>query len=276
MPMSAQNMASNFSATSTSIAKALYVCSICRTKKKACDKQLPRCGYCTKRGLQCAYHAVIDKDLPDDHADRPFVLFFAKTQHAHARTTPKSVNDNTLNNAPQSLDAAMHSQVTLVFESLRVSFRTICEQYLHGFNQWLPVVCPSTFLKMQSIYIILPADWSVLLLTSCLLVMRPPVPLSKDHSPSSMESFFVFVKMLFTQTQAELSASIALAQAGTLLAAYEYACARPDAAYVSLNTCVGMMQTLGFDRPSDELDGTKQLGNPEAWNVWWCIVVLQR
>jgi Fungal Zn(2)-Cys(6) binuclear cluster domain len=34
---------------------AKQVCSTCKTRKKGCDKQLPSCGYCSKRNLRCIY-----------------------------------------------------------------------------------------------------------------------------------------------------------------------------------------------------------------------------
>ena len=40
---------------------APHVCSTCKLRKKGCDKQLPSCGYCTKRKLGCRY----DDPYPD-------------------------------------------------------------------------------------------------------------------------------------------------------------------------------------------------------------------
>ena len=38
----------------------------CRVRKKGCDKQLPKCGYCSRRGLDCVYH-----DAPPSHEPQP-------------------------------------------------------------------------------------------------------------------------------------------------------------------------------------------------------------
>ena len=256
----------------TSKGKAHLVCGNCRAKKKACDKKLPTCSYCAKRELRCFYQTNTDDQL------RPFVVFSTKSQHSQITSLTSSTSLTSLSPGgnQQPLSVTVQSHVTRLLQEFDTSFQSVSDKYLRGLNQWLPVICPSTFLEMQSKYIILPTDQSRRCLAVCLLVARPPIPPSREQSSSITEPLYVFVKMLFAQIQAEEPASIAMAQAGVLLAAYEYACARPDAAYISLNTCVGMAQTLSLDINIEGSDTAPRHKTRERSNLWWGIVILQR
>ncbi len=88
------------------------------------------------------------------------------------------------------------------------------------------------------------ADVSVLVLAMCLVVLDP-----YDEGKVSIGhvALYGLVKMIFAQVQAIVTTTTYLVQAGVILAAYEYACGRPDAAFVSIGTVARMGQSLGME-----------------------------
>lgn len=177
-----------------------------------------------------------------------------------------------------NLDTVLNLQVTRAHEAMRVSFHETSKRYFHDFQVWLPIICPTLFRSTLSQCIIPPADFSVLKLAMYLTTTAPP---AATFNRSVSDPLYVFVKMLLSQVQAEMCASIRLVQANLLLSVYEYACGRPEAAYNSLGTCLGMAYTLRIN-DSKDLEARSMhekgvtLGYREAWNVWWGIVIIQR
>ena len=272
--------------------RAPHVCTTCKAKKKACDKYLPRCGYCTTRSLDCSYD-LDDCFSPDADVDAgvPFLLFCTPAQiwkqHSTWRAThtfPERLSlpsDLSSPNEPVTLDSILNLQVTRILQATGLSFHEISEQYFQDFHVWLPVICPSLFQETLAQYIVPPADFSLLKLAICLVTVHPTSPAS-EHSPNGgPESLYVFVKMLLSQVQAELCASVPLVQASLLISTYEYACGRPEKAYISMGMGVGMAYTLRINSYRDlqamSLHGAgARLKVREAWNVWWGLIILQR
>jgi len=89
------------------------------------------------------------------------------------------------------------------------------------------------------------------------------------------------MRMSFTRVQTALTASTRLIQTGLLLTAYEYACGRPHAAYISIGTCVRMASILGIDkynRPNETFNGDTAtgIGSLEVQNIYWAMIMLER
>lgn len=268
--------------------RAHHVCATCKTRKKACDKLLPRCGYCSKRGLACTYETA-NRPLPGIGTDSgtPFLVFLTGSQYSTSKSahrspdhcSPSSIHSNT--NGRLDLNTTLNVHVVQTLTNLEKSLPEISEQYFQGLHTWLPIICPRIFQEDMSAYIVPPADWSIRTLAMSLLVVRPPTASAGNSATDAPEPIYVFVKMLLSQVQAEVFASISLLQAGVLLSAYEYACGHPEAAYVSLEACVGMAHILRVNecqnlRTTEPPDKRDQFRLREKWNTWWGIVILQR
>jgi hypothetical protein len=71
--------------------------------------------------------------------------------------------------------------------------------------------------------------------------------------------------------------SVPLIQASLLLAMYEYASGRADAALAMAAACSRMAYAAGIHTSRrDNVDATSRLEVQEAWNLWWGIVVCER
>jgi hypothetical protein len=60
----------------------------------------------------------------------------------------------------------------------------------------------------------------------------------------SQQALYPELKTLFTRLQYRVTGSIRLIQAGLLLTVYEYACGKPDDAYISIGTCARLASVI--------------------------------
>jgi hypothetical protein len=267
--------------------RASHVCTICKARKKACDKYIPNCGYCKKRGLTCSYDlehfSTSDNDV---ETGVPFLLFSSPSELSKRKTVskPNCVFSDQHSLFPSkdeaiSLDATLNLQVNRMMQATGFTFQEISERYFQGFHVWLPVICPTLLESTCSHYIVPPADISVLILAIYLIVLCPPSASHRNPNEVGPEQLYVFVKMLASQVQAGISGTDPLLQASILISAYEYASGRPETAYISINSCLGMAFILGVNEYRDpqflnnEVD---RLKSRESWNIWWGLVILQR
>ncbi|GAD95623.1 pantothenate transporter, putative [Paecilomyces variotii No. 5] len=182
---------------------------------------------------------------------------------------------------PMTLDFRLDLQVQRVIQSTNLALTEILDRFFNGFHRWLPVVCPGLFYEIlrkrdDSLPI---ADYSVLVLSMCLVTLQPPSEiLSSSISPKDL---YFMVKMMLAHVQSVICTSPSLIQASLLLAAYEYACGRPEMALISVGTCSRMAQSIGIDKRSS-VQNERQCHDDlkrralEERNIWWGIVILER
>ncbi|KAI1140225.1 hypothetical protein F5Y05DRAFT_377590 [Hypoxylon sp. FL0543] len=274
---------------------AQRVCSTCKLRKKGCDKKLPVCGYCAKRGLQCTYH---DNDSgilfgPAPSKDGIVAMSLPAWQRQRlslSEGTPNlvaSLLQPGLFNAPllagglSPIDETVFQQVCSIYQSLRLTFHEASTRFFQNFQSWLPIITPERLYPaiVAAEYRTPSADLSILLLSICLVTTRPHDDTSTQATGPA--ALYVLVKMLYAQVQAIVQATTLLTQAGLIISAYEYASSQLDSAYVSIGACARMGQTIGIDKAGLRLaethtDAESRLKAMEQWNLWWGIIILER
>jgi hypothetical protein len=262
--------------------KADHVCGTCKAKKKRCDKALPVCGYCSKRNLSCSYDsaaAAADDADPAGHAPAvqlPRDWHRSGSSGLHADATSSSLP---LTETPKlsSLDATVNRHLNDVLQDINLPVEAISVGFFQGFHKWLPIISPRTLRDQVSQNILYPADSALLLLTMALFVECSPKAPPRDAPEAALNPLFVFLRMLTAQVQTERPLSLRLLQTHVLLAAYEYCSGRPEVAYVSLNTCVGMGQAMQMPEYGKLRGDFGELcRSAEIVNTWWATVILQR
>ena len=244
--------------------RASRVCRVCKARKKGCDRQMPRCGYCASRNLVCNYD-----DLPAIPSGSVAV---------------GTISDLLACTTAVTLDDMLNLQVCHVIQRTGLSIHETSERFFRYFHSWLPVISPALFHEAADKFQpgIPPADFSVLLLAMYLIALHPSGDVRTPQTqPVYPEELWLTVKMFLGHVQALICASTRLVQASILIAAYEYACGRLDAADLSIGTCARMASILGIHRRDK---GTNQLlpnansiaRATEAWNVWWGVIILER
>ncbi|KAG9784272.1 hypothetical protein KCU88_g2853, partial [Aureobasidium melanogenum] len=277
--------------------RAPRACQTCKARKRGCDKRLPDCGYCSRRGLVCRY------DTPElNGRGAAWVMYTCTPGPSQVLTggslslpapSPRSAASSwqslfgctSLATSRAALDGTVHAEVARLLSPWDLS-DLIDERALGNLDRCLPVVSPqllcATATEARLAAQPPPADFSLLLLAIRLLVL-PPRPACPGHEASSDE-IYQFIKILLAQVQAVAGVSTRLVQAALLACAYEHASDRRDAACVSIAACARMALVLGIDQdPEPRLksllaheESASVQGVLEGWNVWWGIVILER
>ena len=177
------------------------------------------------------------------------------------------------------LTELLYLQVSSAIDFSNWSLRDMQDRFFHGFHTWLPIISPQHFCEA-----ILdgqdhtPSAYFSVLLLAMYLVVSQPEPDTVRQSTSYLRNLYMTVRSAFTQVQAVACASIPLIQAGTLIAAYEYACGRPNAAYISIGTCARMGGLLGIDQGKARWSEADSKGESTLVkrNVRWGIIMLER
>ncbi|KAJ0418605.1 hypothetical protein BJY00DRAFT_314756 [Aspergillus carlsbadensis] len=256
--------------------RAANVCVNCKARKKKCDKSLPTCGYCVRKGLKCQYR-------------RPrFIPHHVRSIEGVAGNYQSLVSEPEFNPivhpSPLHLTAApSQSENPLSLEAQRIIrttgryFDEISVRYFQTVHSYVPIIARNHFhSNLISFGASQEPDFAILLLAMCLLTYRFE-PRRDDTS------LYLSARSLFFQAQALCKPSLRLVQAGILLAVHEYSCRSPEQALITIGGCVRMAHTAGLERPtctpatgrSDTVERNDGSVDEHA-NTWWAMLIYER
>ena len=191
---------------------------------------------------------------------------------------PSSLLDPKTLVEPKTFDSILHLQVCHIIGAYGKYVDDISVRYFQGVHRWLPVISRHRFHdRLVNFQDPATADFSILLLTMCLITSQPALG-SEDES-SNQETLYLTTKMLFAHAQAFNPNSTNMIQAALLIATYEYAHGMSDAAYISIGTCARMAFAAGLQKsrvPQMFIDDRSRLKDAEEKNLWWGIVICER
>ncbi|KAF2229471.1 hypothetical protein EV356DRAFT_455759 [Viridothelium virens] len=268
---------------------ASQVCAHCKTRKKKCDKALPRCGYCVRKELSCLYGQEQEPPPPPSPPSTgnravtaPPISFQAVSLTIPAEPTASS-------------EAKLYLQVLGLIRETGQFVDDVSARYFHGVHRYLPIISRTRFHNnLITLGATSSAGFSVLLVAICLASSSPELGrrtgyVSGEIRQVTRRSLYLAARSLFAQVQACFRPSVHLIQAGLLLAVYEYVNGRPDEAFASIAGCARMAyaarihlcnhsgpQTPSFPEASADKDAYLQLQSQEAANTWWGIVIYER
>ncbi|KAK8030428.1 hypothetical protein PG990_000162 [Apiospora arundinis] len=274
---------------------ALFVCTLCKARKKKCDKQLPRCSYCVKNDLQCIYEPVT-RNHAGQHQQKQ-----RQPRPTHTTTPPSSASPPTLS-VPPDVSIGPENLHRQVHQLIRASGRFVDDvstSYFHGLHLYMPIVSRTRFHdNLVALCAIPSADFSVLLLSMHLVTLDPFVRdrTEKNHrphdgassttiggstKPDTQQSLYMTTKSLFAQVQSTVPPSIRLVQAGILIALYEYTRGEADQAFITISLCARLAYAAGLHRSVGRCPDVwdRHGARPEALeesNTWWGIVIWER
>ncbi|KAJ5732208.1 hypothetical protein N7493_003689 [Penicillium malachiteum] len=116
------------------------------------------------------------------------------------------------------------------------------------------------------------------------LVTLDPQALEDNTTPMiAPQTLYVELRMCFDRVQAQFTASSRLIQAALLITAYEYACGKPHAAYISAGISARMASVLGinnYNQPNLDANNKSDIGLrlniTEKQHIYWGIIMLER
>lgn len=242
---------------------ALNVCRACSSRKKACDKALPTCSFCKKRGILCQYNSTA-KIHRVHNPGKYFVPI--QTENSTVSVRPGQGEPfllTSLLSSERLLDESVDREVKHVLQSLGRSREQVISEYFEIYNQWLPIITRGSFDAKWSYYRrtgeIPRADLSMLLLAISLITTIAQLQDNSTNSTFDRKALYSLTKLMFSRVQFVVHTSVSLVQALLIIALCEYACARPEAAHISMATCKGLVQTLRRDHfEQNELEADQE------------------
>lgn len=179
-----------------------------------------------------------------------------------------------------NVNESVHAQVHRIIHTTGRFLGDIVEQFFEETYRFAPVVSrPRLHEVLASLPVVSPpADFSILLLSICLLTLHPT---KKDQFRSSeiyRESLYLSTKSLFSQVQAITFSlgqpSLFLIQAQLLIAIVEYGRSMPDTALLSITQCARMGYAARLHYRANHIDIDPQW--KEEANTWWAITIYER
>ncbi|KAL2845545.1 hypothetical protein BJX68DRAFT_241852 [Aspergillus pseudodeflectus] len=269
-----------------------HACETCKTRKKKCNKGVPACSYCILKDLECRYVPLRPRRVyaTPDTSDSSHTATYregigaetvydqtlsdtARAQVAASRHTVYRPRFESLDDVHIEVQRIIHSTGEFVDDLTSLYFRTL---HVH-----LPIISRSRFQRSILATGSAPGpDFSILLLTICLNSYIP----SPGHRVQeggvagiTRRRLYLSTKALLAQVQGSMQPSVPLIQASLLLAMYEYASGRADAALATVAGCARMAYAAGIHTSRrDIVDAASRLEAAEAWNLWWGVVICER
>ncbi|KAI8633679.1 hypothetical protein F5Y19DRAFT_470921 [Xylariaceae sp. FL1651] len=259
-------------------------CLNCKHRKKKCDKELPLCGYCVRKGLLCSYQ---NNPRSNNHAYATVGGALEASRRTSSSSSPPAVHVF-IPSAADAIPAEVQAETSLYLQVNRTVRSTgqfvddITARYFQGIHRFMPVVSRARFHRSLITLGSAPAaDFSVLLLSICLITYDPSAATIRTGG-IDRHSILVSARSLFAQLQVVASPSVHLIQAGLLLALYEYAHGKPEAAFASIANCARMAYAAGIHRQRQRSDLSPTcasgltLDAEEAANTWWGLAICER
>ena len=265
--------------------RARNVCHACKLRKKACDKGLPACGFCTQHRQLCRYDSSAPKSI-GWRSYNPGRRFVSLQSLFPPSLSPEGQQDHALfQPSTQSIEESVHQLAQGLTKLTNLTYDDIIDLYFQGFHEWLPVISPDSLRRQASRQreeeCPPAADFTVLILAMWLIVL-PSLDPSLLPPLTSQDLLYTATKSAFAQAQGLLCTSLRLVQAALLIALREYAGLRPEAAYITLVTCAGLARVLGIKVTSVRTTGDVQMTSDfrlekiERGNLAWAIAILER
>ncbi|KAI1736051.1 hypothetical protein F4680DRAFT_271019 [Xylaria scruposa] len=278
---------------------AAQVCVICRARKKKCNKVLPSCSSCSRKGLNCqypgpstrspicVYQASRPRPLPIERRQRTGDALAVSSDVFLARSVPFELAVS---------EASIYAEVNRLIRSTGRFLDDVSASYFQSIHHYLPFISRVRFQRdLVTVGAVPSAGFSLLLLSMCLATLRtkpdaPTVPLAGGTRKADRTAFHLATRSLYSQVQTLFPPSLSLIQAGLLLSLHEYGYGRPDDALVSIAGCARMAYAARIHRGSSYLPRSpKPTDDPniptktgirldieEAANTWWGVIICER
>ncbi|KAJ5728920.1 uncharacterized protein N7483_003428 [Penicillium malachiteum] len=259
---------------------APQACQSCRSRKRKCDRALPRCASCAKHDRPCEYWrpAPTPRSVTACTPENPWFI-----------SPPNDDNPNI-----QSIDFSsilfldpgllQHGLVETVRFAPPVpphilhllgdldEIRLTAERFFNHIHRWMPFISKKRFYDLY----LLPSFQTRSELVLLFLAMKLITTFPPTGSQSHRTALYHAAKHFHLMTEECLS--ILVLQAGLLIALYELGNGIYPAAYLSIGACARYAYALGIN-VCETVPKKKVLTLVEVEErrrVWWAIVVLDR
>lgn len=283
--------------------KALHSCFLCRRGKRRCDKNLPACQLCTRKGWKCTYpqrrgqrsasppHSpdrAEPVNEPNSVITRPALTnngIFSSHQTAASSTPSVAVNIAISFLAPDLFrevsleiprpDSDIPEDVTLNLGD-RQMLRKTAVQFFQ--ITWMPIIGRKRYFNAV-LNPLSPLRRPTSLLALCIKLCCLEV---RDNGDEERASVYRLVKKFYLEVESTEGLCIQVLQAGILIAIFEIGDAIYPAAYLTVGTCARYGVALGLDKINQDRLGSDHdrtvswMEIEERRRAWWGVLILDR
>ncbi|KAL7950530.1 hypothetical protein V8C42DRAFT_123413 [Trichoderma barbatum] len=290
---------------------ARLACDPCRKGKRKCDRALPWCSLCARKGLQCVYlsrrrsrqirtearlaspntlsSSSANISRPDSRVDRRIPQITVPVSPA----TPTASSEATTATAIYFIAPHIFRQAQLElprihpsippnlspFENDPSRIRSIAYTFFDSIHWWMPIISKKGFFA----HLLNPLSGrrsELGLLILCMQLYCAP-DLNHETGALDVSALYHSVKRLQFEMEAAGVLSLRVLQAGILLALYEVGQAIYPAAYLTVGACARYGIAIGVDNLREETQN--EYGSPRSMSeveerrrAWWTILFLDR
>ncbi|KAK9342702.1 fungal-specific transcription factor domain-containing protein [Lipomyces starkeyi] len=254
-------------------------CYQCYAQKRSCDKILPCCSRCIKKGAKCDYtdyilakrwsqaQSVTAYRLPQTLLGKDSIELRGYLDH--------STFDYFSNIAAvQDLDTYLTARVYAMLHRAGLDAQAIVMLYLDSLHTWLPILHSQKLQESVTRLRTIPcAEFAVLILAICLATL-PSAP--SDCGRETQNSLYATCRSYFGLLQLHRNNRLETIQSGILLSVYELGRGMCSAAYLTIGASATMASVIGLHRPPRQDRIRSWIEVELRKRVWWGIVFLDR
>lgn len=273
-------------------------CFSCRRSKRRCDKTLPECQLCGRRGLRCSYPQRRGQRSPSP----------SNSSRGTRSTTagPASADSGTRSLSGQAFRISSSFATTSAIRFLAPDlFREAClevprleldipddvalqlgdsqqvrdttAQFIHLTRAWMPIVNRKRHLAAV-LNPLAPSRRPTALLALCMKLCCWPV---LDDEGEGKSSLYRLVKRFYSEVDSTEGLSVQVLQAAVCIALFEIGNAIYPAAYLTVGACARYGIAMSLDKINkDRMGGDYHTASwiefEETRRVWWAILILDR
>ena len=292
---------------------APLVCLPCKARKRKCDKTRPRCSTCSKyvksKSRWASFHYSLTLEL-HSHKSVRSELTCSYDYPPRTRPSPSTIDlfrhsisiyGTARDSRPEALDFStilflspsllQQGQLSLPSPGHLIppeilslldsplSIHSTATIFFTHIHTWMPFISKARFYshhRPPSSFSSFPSrpDIALLLLALKLITTLPP-----SRPGSAQTQLYHATKHYFVEVESSSIFSLAVLQAGLLIALYELGHAIYPAAYLSIGAAARYALALGIGA-GEKVEGGSRVTTlvevEERRRVWWAIVILDR
>ncbi|KAL2816188.1 fungal-specific transcription factor domain-containing protein [Aspergillus cavernicola] len=273
--------------TDSSHNQTQQVCKSCKTRKRKCDKAIPKCSLCARKNLKCEYtrRELIFVPSPSTSAACASISdpWWPAVSEERAAVQPITLptilflDPTLLQHGPLELphpDIPI-PPVVLSFLGDIETIRSAADKFFTHIHAWMPFISKKRFYD----FYITPEFQSKpeVILLSLSIKLITTIPLTSQKTP-----LYTATKHFYLDVEGSSTLSILILQAGILIALYELGHGIYPAAYLSIGNCTRYAYTLGINGTNPSQGNTHApkvlslVEVEERRRVWWAIIILDR
>lgn len=281
---------------------ALASCFFCRRSKRRCDKNLPTCQLCIKKGLKCSYPhrrgqpaasppcGVHGSESGDDSNSAHAEPGVAQNNNVSQFQPVSSTSSFAVNAAISFLAPDLFREVGLEIPRLDLGIPDEVSLHLGDSQQvletaskffqmtWMPIVSRKRHLAAV-LNPLSPCRRPTVLLNLCMKLCCLPV---NDDGGRKRTSLYRSIKKFYSEVESTGDLCVQVLQAAIFIAVFEIGDAIYPAAYLTVGGCARYGIAMGLDKINKTRLGGEH-NRTASWmeieekrRVWWAILNLDR